>query len=337
VVKNFRANLCERFKMAKYIQVSVFILLLAVIYYFTRSYFAGCVCRSNVTLKGKTVVITGANTGIGKETALDLATRGARVIMACRNLIKAEAALKEVVEKSRNKDVVVKHLDLASLKSVRDFAEDINNSEPRLDVLINNAGVAYLAELTKTQDGFEMTMGVNHLGHFLLTNLLLELLKKSAPSRIVIVASSAHRFVGKELDLENLNSELSYSRFYPYFNSKLANILFNKELARHLKGSGVTVNSLHPGVIIGEAELLRHFPSFLQTTVSFLTNPFGKTAKQGAQTSIYLAMSEDVEGVSGSYFKDCAVTEPSAPAQDDVMAKKLWDVSQELVGLNTTI
>ncbi len=322
--------------MGKYITLSFLVLILAITYYFSRSYFAGCVCTSNVRLEGKTVLITGANSGIGKETALDLARRGARVIMACRDLQKAEVALKEIVEKSRNSNIMVKHLDLASLKSVRDFAEDINNNEPQLDVLINNAGVAYVSQLTKTQDNFEMAMGINHLGHFLLTNLLLDLLKKSAPSRIVVVSSSAHQLYKSEFNFENINSELFYNRFGAYCQSKLANILFSKELAKHLEGSDVTVNSLHPGVIV-EAELLRYTPYIFQMGASYLMRPFGKTAEQGAQTTIHLAVSKDVEGVSGLYFMDCAITTPSKAAQDDQAARKLWEISKNLVGLNATI
>jgi NAD(P)-dependent dehydrogenase (short-subunit alcohol dehydrogenase family) len=191
-----------------------------------------------VRLDGKTVIVTGANTGIGKETALDLAGRGARVIMACRNLRKAQVALQEIIKKSRNSNIVVKHLDLASLKSVQDFADDINRHEPQLDVLINNAGVAYFPQLTKTQDNFEM---INHLGHFLLTNLLLDLLKKSSPSRIVVVSSSGYKFLTNEFNLENINSELFYDKVDAYGQSKLANILFSKELAKRLQGSGVSV------------------------------------------------------------------------------------------------
>ena len=317
-------------------QLSLLVLIFAITYYFTRSYFAGCVCSSQVRLDGKTVIVTGANTGIGKETALDLAGRGARVIMACRNLRKAQVSLQEIIRKSRNSNIVVKHLDLASLKSIRDFAEDINRNEPQLDVLINNAGVAYLPQLTKTQDNFEMTMGVNHLGHFLLTNLLLDLLQKSSPSRIVVVSSSGHKFLTNEFNLENINSELFYDKMDAYGQSKLANILFSKELAKRLQGSGVTVNSLHPGMI-PEAELMRHMPYIVQMAVRYLASPFLKTAKQGAQTTIHLAVSKDVEGVSGLYFMDCAITEPTKAAQDGQMARELWGISRNLVGLNITI
>jgi retinol dehydrogenase-14 len=170
-------------------------------------------------LDGKTAIVTGANTGIGKETAAEFAKRGARVIMACRNLNQAEAAMKEIVQNTGNKSVVVTHLDLASLKSVRAFAEDVKN-EARLDILINNAGVFNLPAFSKTQDGFEMTMGVNHFGHFLLTNLLLDLLKQSAPSRVVVVSSVLHRGqptgTAPGLNFENMNSEISYDGFMAY-------------------------------------------------------------------------------------------------------------------------
>ena len=322
--------------MARYIHVSVIILVLAITYYFARPYFAGCVCTSDVKLQGKTVIITGANSGIGKETALDLAQRGARVIMACRNMKKAEKVLNEIILKTGNKNVIAKNLDLASLKSVHDFAEDINTNEARLDILINNAGVAYFPVLTKTQDNFEMTMGVNHLGHFLLTNLLLDLLKKSAPSRIVVVASSAHQLLTSDFNFENINSELFYSAIDAYGQSKLANVLFSKELARRLKGSGVTVNSLHPGVIT-EAELLRHTPYIFQLLSFYFASPFCKTSWQGAQTSIHLAVSKDLSDTSGFYFMDCMITEPAKTVQDEKITMKLWDVSKTLVGLNSTI
>ena len=287
-------------------------------------------------MNGKTVIITGANTGIGKETALDMAKRGARVIMACRDLKKGEAALKDIVERTGSKKVVLKQLDLASMKSIRKFAEDINMNEPELHVLINNAGLGCQPQKTKTEDGFEMTMGVNHLGHFLLTNLLLDLLKKSTPSRIVVVSSSAHKDQAQGMRFDNINSEKFYNKFDAYGQSKLANILFAKELAKRLEGSDVTVNSLHPGLII--TEFFRHF-SFWYVTFYWrpLTFMFGKTVEQGAQTTIYLASSEEVEGVSGLYFDNCKPQEPSSAAQDDEAAKKLWKISADLVGLDSTI
>ena len=169
-----------------------------------KKYVAGGMCTSKTTMTGKTVIITGANAGIDKATAIDMAQRGARVIMACRDLKRGEAALKDIVEETGSKEIVLKQLDLASLKSVRKFADDINKTEPEVHVLINNAGLAYPPKQSKTEDGFELTMGVNYLGHFLLTNLLIDLLKKSAPSRIVVVASSVHQMLTKEFKFDNM-------------------------------------------------------------------------------------------------------------------------------------
>ena len=322
--------------MDRRITIALVIVGLAVIYQLIRIYVAGCVCTSKAKMDGKTVVVTGANTGIGKETALDMAKRGARVIMACRDLKKGEAALKDIVERTGSSNVLLKHLDLASLKSVRKFAEDINKNEPELHVLINNAGLCCLPQLTKTEDGFEMIMGVNHLGHFLLTNLLLDLLKKSSPSRIVVVSSMVHESFTKEMKFDNINSEKFYDRWDAYSQSKLANVLFARELAERLNGSGVTVNSLHPGVIA--TELTRSVGPWID---KFFLTPmfvvFTKTPKQGAQTTICLAVSEEVEGVNGLYFDDCKPKEPSKAAQDDDAAKTLWKMSADLVGLDSTI
>ena len=296
-------------------------------------------CNSKKRLDGKTVIVTGANTGIGKETALDLAGRGARVIMACRNHKKAEKAMEEIIEKTGNKNVVVKRLDLASLKSVRAFADEINTSETTLDILINNAGVFNIPELAKTEDGFEMTMAANHIGHFLLTNLLLDLLKKSAPSRIVVVSSRRHQEWSNGptsgFSFENINGEVFYDGVAAYGQSKLANILFTTELAKRLKGTGVTVNSLHPGVIA--TDIRRHYPKWQQLALNVMLKYNGKSMEEGAQTQIHLAVSEELEGKIGLYYVDCKEEEPSKFAQDDITAKKLWQVSAELVGLDTNV
>ena len=299
-----------------------------------KSRVGGAVCASKARMDGKTVIVTGANTGIGKETALDLTKRGARVIMACRDLKKGETALNDIVEKTGSKNVVLKQLDLASLKSIREFAENVNKNEPRLHVLINNAGVMLVPELTKTEDGFEMQMGVNHLGHFLLTNLLLDLLKKSTPSRIVVVSSVGHEMFTTKMKFDNINSETIYEKWDAYGQSKLANILFTRELAKRLDGTGVTVNSLHPGFVF--TDLFRH-PTAWCYLIYFTIYLFGKRTKQGALTTIHLAVSEDVEGVTGVYFVDCKPIGPSEAAQDDGAAKKLWEISAHLVGLDTTI
>ncbi|XP_068454534.1 retinol dehydrogenase 13 [Clinocottus analis] len=296
-----------------------------------RRWMAGGVCRSKVRLDGKTVLITGANTGIGKETALDMAKRGARVILACRDMTRACIAADEIRQQSGNGNVVVKKLDLASLQSVRDLAKDIQENEEHLDILINNAGIM-MCPKWKTDDGFEMQFGVNHLGHFLLTNCLLDLLKKSTPSRIVIVSSLAHE--KGSINFDDINLDADYQREKSYRQSKLANVLFCKELASRLKDTGVTVYSLHPGVI--RTELGRHFFPTLALWQRILIMPIIlliKSPYAGAQTSIYCAVDESQANASGLYYSDCAPKKPAPQALDDAAAKKLWDLSASMVGL----
>ncbi|XP_060558277.1 retinol dehydrogenase 12-like isoform X2 [Ruditapes philippinarum] len=295
-----------------------------------KRYMAGGVCRSKALMNGKTVLITGANTGIGKETAKDLASRGARVLLACRDITKAERAAEDIRKSTGNKDVVVYILDLCSLKSVRQCADDVIKKEARLDVLINNAGVMW-TPYWKTKDGFEMQFGTNHLGHFLFTNLLLDLLKKSAPSRIINVSSLAHE--RGTINFDDLNSEKSYSPAKAYSQSKLANVLFTRELSKRLQGTGVTANSLHPGVI--KTELGRYRDTTLWRRILFVPVILFvfKTPIQGAQTTIHCAVSKDLTDVSGKYFSDCVVKLEAPQAHDDEAAAKLWTVSEEMVGL----
>ena len=229
-----------------------------------RKYFAGGVCRSKAMLDGKTVIITGANTGIGKETAIDLAKRNARVILACRSQDKGKKAEVDVRRESGSSNVHFRKLDLASFDSVRQFAKEVLSEESRLDILINNAGIMYCS-FQKTVDGFETQFGVNHLGHFLLTNLLLDKIKQAPEGRIVVVSSIAHTFASK-LDLDTINSEAHYSPYDAYHKSKLANVLFTKALAKRLAGSNITVNSLCPGAVA--TDLQRHT---MAVTVSLAT------------------------------------------------------------------
>ncbi|PKK32972.1 retinol dehydrogenase 14 (all-trans/9-cis/11-cis) [Columba livia] len=202
--------------------------------------------------------------------------------------------------------------------------------EPRLDVLINNAGI-FQCPYMKTEDGFEMQFGVNHLGHFLLTNLLLGLLKNSAPSRIVVVSSKLYKY--GEINFEDLNSEISYNKSFCYSRSKLANILFARELARRLEGTGVTVNSLHPGIVRTNLGRYVNIPLLAKPLFNLVSWAFFKTPLEGAKTSVYLASSPDVEGVSGKYFGDCKEEELLPKAMDDLVARKLWDISEVMVGL----
>ncbi|XP_041916778.1 retinol dehydrogenase 11-like isoform X3 [Alosa sapidissima] len=299
-----------------------------------RRHMAGGVCRSKARLDGKTVLITGANTGIGKETAVDLARRGARVILACRDMVRANRAADEIRKRSGNGNVVVKQLDLASLKSVRALAADVKASEERLDILINNAGIM-MCPKWKTEDGFEMQFGVNHLGHFLLTNSLLDLLKKSAPSRVVNVSSLAHE--NGKMHFDDIHLDKDYDPIISYCQSKLANVLFTKELARRLSGTGVTAYSLHPGAI--RTELGRHMTQsmplwkLMMYAPMMLLWPLIKSPWEGAQTTIYCAVDESLQNVNGLYYSDCAPKQAKLQACDDVAAMKLWDISASMVRL----
>lgn len=283
-------------------------------------------CTSNVQLSGKVAIVTGANTGIGKETAKDLARRGARVYLACRDIQKGELVASEIQATTGNSQVLVQKLDLADTKSIRAFAEGFLAEEKYLHILINNAGVM-MCPYSKTADGFEMHIGVNHLGHFLLTHLLLEKLKESGPSRVVNVSSLAHH-LGR-IHFHNLHGEKFYSAGLAYCHSKLANILFTKELARRLKGSRVTTYSVHPGTV--HSELIRHSTALKWLWQLFFF--FIKTPQQGAQTSLYCAVTEGIEGLSGSHFSDCQLAWVSSQAGNETIARRLWDVSCDLLGL----
>lgn len=286
-------------------------------------------CKSRAKMDGKTVLITGANGGIGRETAKDIAKRGARVILACRNLNAANEVKDEIEKETGNTNVVCKKLDLSSQKSIREFAADINKTEKKLDVLIHNAGMALAFRGQKSVDGIELTMATNHYGPFLLTHLLIDLLKKSAPSRIVIVASELYRLAS--VNLNNLNPINTKPAAYLYYVSKYANIYFARELAKRMEGTNVTVNFLHPGMI--DTGIWRSVPFPLNYPMKLLTKGFFKTPVQGAQTTIYCAVSEELNGVSGKYFMDCKEHSLSAAASDMDKAKKLWEESAKIVKL----
>ncbi|XP_021506860.1 retinol dehydrogenase 11 [Meriones unguiculatus] len=284
------------------------------------------VCTSTVQLPGKVAIVTGANTGIGKETARELAQRGARVYLACRDVQKGKLVASEIQATTGNSQVLVRKLDLADTKSIRAFVKDFLAEEKHLHILINNAGVM-MCPYSKTADGFEMHIGVNHLGHFLLTHLLLEKLKESAPSRVVNVSSLAHH-LGR-IHFHNLQGERFYNAGLAYCHSKLANILFTQELARRMKGSGVTTYSVHPGTV--HSELVRH-----SSVMRWLWNLFFifiKTPQQGAQTSLYCALTEGLENLSGSYFSECHLAWVSSQGRNETVARRLWDVSCDLLGI----
>ncbi|XP_065350476.1 retinol dehydrogenase 14 [Cloeon dipterum] len=286
------------------------------------------VCKSTKNMKGKTVIITGATSGIGKETARDLAKRGARLILACRTVSAAEEVKAEISNETGNKDIEVRHLDLGSFESVREFCKGILASEKQLDVLVHNAGCADTFNKKVSPDGIELTLATNHYGPFLMTHLLIDLLKKSRPSRIVVVASSLYVIKRLTLDEANLVDGLPALMYY---RSKFANIAFTLELARKLEGTGVTVNCLHPGLV--DTGIWRNVPFPMNLGLKLLIKGFFKTPKEGAQTTIYLATSEEVEGVSGKYFSDCKESSLNATVQDPDFGKKFWEISETMVKL----
>ncbi|KAL7640090.1 UNVERIFIED_CONTAM: hypothetical protein RMT77_009504 [Armadillidium vulgare] len=303
-----------------------------VIYHCLKNKYFLVPCTSKADLKGKTVLITGASAGIGKETALDLAKRGARVILACRNPAKAEEVKECIMKSSGNKSVLVYKIDTSDLNSVRECAAEVLKKEKRLDILINNAGIAGNGEKCLTNDGLELTMATNYFGHFLLTNLLIDLLKKSSPSRIINVSSIVHRFCF-EIDAEDLNFDKKYDRISAYARSKICNILFTKELSRRLVGTGVTANSLHPGIVY--TNIWYDCKSFLMTYLNLIAYTLGINEREGAQTTIYAAVSEDLKNITGKYFDNCQEGVRSSLAENLETAQKLWTVSEKIVQLQT--
>ncbi|XP_068601624.1 dehydrogenase/reductase SDR family member 13-like [Brachionichthys hirsutus] len=316
--------------------ISVLLLVAAVLvaaYVFRHVVVNGKRCTSTALLHGKTVIVTGSNTGIGKVTATELAKRGARVIMACRSRQRGEAALEEVQRDSGSNQLVFMQLDLGSLSSVRSFAEAFLKSESRLDILVNNAGVYVQG---RTEDGLGMMFGVNHVGHFLLTNLLLGRLKERGPSRVVNVSSMLHRFGKIDFDCLNTHKALGLGGSIPevfrvYADSKLCNVLFTHQLAKRLQGTEVTCYSLHPGAI--DTDLMRNARSLMQMLMKPVKLFFFKNPLQGAQTTLHCALQEGIEPLSGRYFSNCTVRDVGAKAKDDAVAKKLWELSERLCGL----
>ena len=270
-------------------------------------------------LDGKTCLVTGANSGIGKETAKALAQMKADVVMVCRNKEKGEAARQEIEKKTENASVDLLLCDLSSLAEVRTLAAEVRNRYGKLNVLVNNAGLFSLSG--KTKDGFERTFAVDYLAPFLLTNLLLELLKSSAPSRIVNVSSVA--LFGGHVDLDAIETGSLPSGWGAYSNSKLALAMFTYELARRLQGTGVTANCLHPGAVA--TNIWKIPPAVVR--------PFLKSAKEGAETSVYLASAPEVEGVTGKYFEKKSEKKSSEESYDEKKALALWDATSKMVGL----
>ena len=280
-------------------------------------------------MQGKTVVITGATSGIGTETARALADMGARVVLINRNPQKAEGVAEDLRRTATGQIELVRG-DMSSFASIREAAAEVLDRYPKIDVFISNAGV-FRARRHETTDGLEEVFAVNHLAPFLLTNLLLERLRASAPSRIVIVASEAHR--GGVLDFEDLllKRRFNFNAWKAYSRSKLSNIMFTYALARRLEGSGVTANCLHPGIVatrLGSGNKIPIRPVYL------LLKPFTISPKKGAETSVYLASSAEVDGVNGKYFDNKRVSRSSRVSLEEEPQELLWKMSAELTGID---
>jgi NAD(P)-dependent dehydrogenase (short-subunit alcohol dehydrogenase family) len=281
-------------------------------------------------LDGRVVLITGGNAGIGKESAVALASMGAQVVFTARDATRGTEALAEIRTRSGNDAVDVMPLDLARFASVREFAKRWSDEHDQLDVLVNNAGLI-LNSRRETDDGNEMTFQVNHLGPFLLTQLLRDQLVAGDDARVVNVASDAHSSARRGLDFDDLQSRRHYRGFRVYGKTKLANILFTRELARRWDDTAVTANAVHPGFVassFGRDGDTGRFGALLFP----LLKPFALSPEQGARTQVYVASAPELAGITGGYWVKSAPATPSAAAQDDAAAARLWEVSEELVG-----
>ncbi len=278
-------------------------------------------------MAGKVVMITGASSGIGEAAALELAKMGAALVMVCRNKEKGNAAMGRIKGESGNEEVELMVADLSSMESVRALAREFQDEHPRLDVLVNNAGLFNLRRHV-TLDGYETTFAVNYLSQFLLTNLLLKQLEAGAPSRVVSVSSSAH--FGGHIDFDDLQGERSYGALRAYSQSKLAVVLFTHELAKRVRDRGVTANCLHPGVVATNFFSRPAGPLGFVTKVSrlFLVGP-----SKGAETTVYLASSPEAGNITGEFFEKKKPKKSDPKSYDEATAEKLWRVSEQLVHL----
>lgn len=273
----------------------------------------------------KIIVITGATEGIGKSTALLLAKQNHHVIIIGRNEIKTKSVRNELIETTKNNKIDYLICDLSSLEDVKKLSEKIKKQYPRIDVLINNAGLS-LTERTLSKDGYEMTFAVNHLAHFLLTNLLIELLDKSEQGRIVVLSSSVYS--NAKFNPDDLQSEKNYSMMPVYMNSKLLNLYFALELSERLKNTNITVNAVHPGVV--KTKLDRDFKGLLSIIFSIVKPLFFISPEKGAEGSVYLATSNDVNSVTGKYFSGKKQQEIKGIGNNTENRKKLWQISESM-------
>lgn len=278
-----------------------------------------------VSMQNKTVLVTGATAGIGLVTARELARRGAHVTLVSRSPEKCARVVDELKAETGNANLEYIVADLSLKEDVHRAAYEFKKRHTRLDVLLNNAGGVFMTRQV-SKEGIEMTFALNHLNYFLLTHLLLDVLKASAPARIINVSSDAHR--GAKVNFGDIQCQKNYSGFSAYSQSKLCNVLFTYELARRLEGSGVTVNALHPGFVASE---FGKNNGFLMRLVLRLLSPVAKNTNDGASTSIYLATSREVEGISGKYFVDAREVQSDPASYDRAAAEQLWNLSLEMI------
>ncbi|OGO29041.1 MAG: short-chain dehydrogenase [Chloroflexi bacterium RBG_16_52_11] len=284
--------------------------------------------QTDNSMKGKICMVTGATSGIGEATARALAQMGATVIAVGRNPEKSSAVVNRIKQEARNPLVEFMLADLSSQKAIHQLAEEFKGRHHRLDVLINNAGGFFVTRHVSV-DEIEMTFALNHLGYFLLTNLLLDVLRASAPSRVVNVSALLHRFA--RLNFDDLQNQKRYSGWRVYRESKLANVLFTYELARRLEGSGVTANALHPGVVASNLGANNRAARLLRRATNVL--PVFISPEEGAQAIVYLATSPEMETANGKYFEKQKAVPSSKASYDKATAAQLWQVSQAMVRL----
>jgi len=288
--------------------------------------------HNNELMKDQVCLVTGATDGIGKVTARELAAAGARVVIVGRNEAKTERTVSEIKQRTGNDQVEYLIADLSSMQQMRDLATEFKRRHDRLDVLVNNAGAIFMSR-QESADGLEMTFALNHLAYFLLTNLLIDVLKVSAPARIVNVSSGAH-YRG-HLDFDDLQHEQKYSGPRAYGDSKLMNVMFTYELARRLDATGITANTLHPGLVA--TNFMANNWGLLGKLARRLLNLASISAEQGAQTTLYLAASPGVEGVTGKYFDKKKPIKSSEESYDVEAQRRLWEISAEITNLQPTI
>lgn len=282
-------------------------------------------------MDNKVVMVTGATNGIGEVTALELARKGAHVVVVSRSAEKLERTVQRITDETGNPHVAALQADLSLMAQVRQAAEQFHERYDRLDVLVNNAG-AYFNNRQMTAEGYEMTFALNHLNYFLLTNLLLETIQRTAQqtgdARIINVSSGAHE--GGRIDFDNLQKDKGFSGFGAYAESKLMNVMFTYALARRLHGTNVTVNAVHPGFVntgfgMNNGGILRAVVSAIQL--------FGRSPEKGAETSIYLASSPQVQGITGKYWVDSQQKRSSARSHNETTQERLWAISEEITGI----